>query len=133
MAFSSKHPLPSAWETRTAGANNQAALRYLKVDGLQVKYVGPGDEDQQAASIRANHPCPPDLPIYYFEVEVRGVAVAAPQSTTTHLGTGCLAPPPSRQLQRRACATPRPTPTCRWSTGGRRATSAWAWGGRKRR
>jgi hypothetical protein len=70
LPYTSKHPLPSALEQRVIGANNDRAIRYLKVDGLTVKYIGPGEEDSQAASIRANYPAPADLPIYYFEVEV---------------------------------------------------------------
>jgi Ran-binding protein 9/10 len=39
-------------------------------DGLLVKYVGPGRNDSDAASIRSNIPIPPQVGIYYFEVRV---------------------------------------------------------------
>ena len=66
----SRYSLPTAWETKVSTARSQAALSLLKVEGLRVKYVGPGEEDNQAASVRANFPTPPDCPVYYFEVEV---------------------------------------------------------------
>lgn len=36
----------------------------------QVKYIGPGSDDRDAAAVRANHPIPADCPLYYFEVEI---------------------------------------------------------------
>jgi ABC-type Fe3+ transport system substrate-binding protein len=44
--------------------------QYLKVEGLTVKYVGPGQDDSQAAAVRADNPVPPDVPLYYFEVTI---------------------------------------------------------------
>jgi hypothetical protein len=49
---------------------HQAAQQYLKVDGLTVKYTGPGETDAQAASIFADHAVPQDVPLYYFEITV---------------------------------------------------------------
>lgn len=60
-------PLPSEWDRRPGP---RQVMSYLKVDGLVVKYVGPGDDDQQAAAVRSDHPVPADVPLYYFEVEV---------------------------------------------------------------
>lgn len=40
------------------------------MDGLTVKYVGPGELDQQAATIFADKPVPQDVPLYYFEVTI---------------------------------------------------------------
>ena len=31
---------------------------------------GPGDEDKDAASVRADHPIPFDVSLYYYEVQV---------------------------------------------------------------
>ena len=31
---------------------------------------GPGDEDKDAASVRADHPVPFDVSLYYYEVQV---------------------------------------------------------------
>ena len=39
-------------------------------EGLVVKYVGPGRSDSDAASIRSTLPVPPQVGIYYFEVQV---------------------------------------------------------------
>ena len=44
--------------------------QYLKVEGLTVKYVGPGHDDSQAAAVRSDNPVPPDVPLYYFEVQI---------------------------------------------------------------
>lgn len=68
MAHTSRFPLPSALELKIPGVRSQAALGHLKVEGMKVKYVGPGNDDTQAASIRTNYPVPPDCPLYYFEV-----------------------------------------------------------------
>ena len=32
--------------------------------------IGPGDEDKDAASVRADHPVPFDVSLYYYEVQV---------------------------------------------------------------
>lgn len=68
--YSSRCTLPSGWETRVAGTRNQNALALVKVDGLKIKYVGPGEDDNQAVTVRANYPLPLDCPLYYFEVLV---------------------------------------------------------------
>jgi hypothetical protein len=41
----------------------------MQVEGLMVKYTGPGEDDTQAATIRTNFPVPADVPLYYFEVK----------------------------------------------------------------
>ncbi|EFN58155.1 hypothetical protein CHLNCDRAFT_34313, partial [Chlorella variabilis] len=61
-----QQPLPTAWDSSI----RSPAQRYLSVDGCRVKYVGPGSDDRDAAAVRANHPVPPDCPLFYFEVEV---------------------------------------------------------------
>jgi len=43
---------------------------FLSVDGLRVKYTGPGSTDSHAASIRANKPVPRGMPFFYYEVLV---------------------------------------------------------------
>ncbi|KAG2422582.1 hypothetical protein HXX76_015910 [Chlamydomonas incerta] len=68
--YNSRCSLPSAWETRVAGIRNQSAMQYLKVDGTRVRYVGPGEDDTQAATIRSNYPLPADVPLFYFEITV---------------------------------------------------------------
>ena len=38
---------------------------------LSVNFTpGPGDEDKDAASVRADHPVPFDVSLYYYEVQV---------------------------------------------------------------
>eukprot|EP00878_Enallax_costatus_P031752 GHUV01034775.1.p1 GENE.GHUV01034775.1~~GHUV01034775.1.p1 ORF type:complete len:118 (-),score=5.04 GHUV01034775.1:2-355(-) len=69
MIYTSRAALPSEWDKRQWG-RQQAAQQYLKVDGLAVKYIGPGETDAQAASIFADHPVPLDLPLYYFELTI---------------------------------------------------------------
>lgn len=59
-------PLPSRWSD---------SERHLGLDlsngGLETRYMGPGSKnDQEAASIRADHPMPPQCGIYYFEITV---------------------------------------------------------------
>lgn len=61
--------MPTEWDSRHYG-RQQRVQEYLKVDGLTVKYVGPGELDQQAATIFADKPVPQDVPLYYFEVTV---------------------------------------------------------------
>jgi hypothetical protein len=48
----------------------QVLQQYLKIEGVAVKYIGPGQNDSQAAAVRADNPVPPDVPLYYFEVLV---------------------------------------------------------------
>ncbi|GAX74886.1 hypothetical protein CEUSTIGMA_g2332.t1 [Chlamydomonas eustigma] len=67
---SSRYSVPSAWDTYASTSRNQTALGYLKVEGLRVKYVGPGEDDRQAATVIANHPVPMDCPLFYFEITV---------------------------------------------------------------
>lgn len=57
---------PSSWDT----TRRSTALRYLQVSDLKVKYMGPGSDDRDAASIRANNPIPKSIPLYYWEVRI---------------------------------------------------------------
>lgn len=69
----SRSNLPCAWQTEVdgrGGGGGANALRHLDVSELRVKYIGPGNDDADAASIRANHPVPKDCPMYYFEITV---------------------------------------------------------------
>lgn len=45
--YQSRCELPGALETRVPSARSQAALAHLKVEGLRVRYIGPGEEDSQ--------------------------------------------------------------------------------------
>lgn len=47
-----------------------ANTRFLKVADLRVTYIGPGTEDSDAASVRADHCVPQASGIYYYEIEV---------------------------------------------------------------
>ncbi len=49
-------------------ADESVCPTYLLAQGLKVKYVGPGSDDSEAATVRTNYPVPPDCPLYYFEV-----------------------------------------------------------------
>ena len=60
-----RYPLPS-------GMNPEDRSNRVEVDseGLVVKYVGPGRNDSDAASIRSTLPVPPQVGLYYFEVKI---------------------------------------------------------------
>lgn len=62
---SKRYPLPDCM-------NPEDRSNRLEVDseGLTVKYIGPGRNDSDAASIRSTNPVPPQVGIYYFEVNV---------------------------------------------------------------
>lgn len=91
----SQHPLPSTWDS-TPGPEDKHCLQ---INGSKVKYIGktaeqralilpglaqavplhatctlqlagPGDEDKDAASVRADRPIPSDVSLYYYEVQV---------------------------------------------------------------
>ena len=67
--YKSKFAVPSAWDIRApSSAASQAALALVKVDALRVLYVGPGGDEQQAVTVRANGPVPHDVPLFYFEM-----------------------------------------------------------------
>ncbi|KAB8446202.1 hypothetical protein FH972_025184 [Carpinus fangiana] len=59
--------LPSRW-------SNTDKFQGLEVgiDGLDVKFTGPGKAQDEAASIRADRSIPRDAGVYYFEVTVQG-------------------------------------------------------------
>lgn len=60
-------PLPSRW-------NDQDKYGGLELSngGLEVRYTGPVNKhDHEAASVRADHPMPPQCGIYYFEITIQ--------------------------------------------------------------
>ncbi|KAL3132475.1 hypothetical protein ABBQ32_009024 [Trebouxia sp. C0010 RCD-2024] len=63
----SRKQLPSTWDKNGLGSDGK---RCLEVTGLKIKYVGPGDEDKDAASVRADYSVPFDVSLYYYEVQV---------------------------------------------------------------
>lgn len=64
-----QHPAPSRAPPATRPPP-QIIQQYLKVEGPSIKYIGPGQDDSQAASVRSDNPVPPDVPLYYFEVTI---------------------------------------------------------------
>ncbi|KAL4917093.1 hypothetical protein BDW62DRAFT_211450 [Aspergillus aurantiobrunneus] len=59
-------PLPSRW-------NDSDKYHGLELpnDGLEIRYTGPvHKQDHEAASVRADHPMPPQCGIYYFEITI---------------------------------------------------------------
>lgn len=59
-------PLPSRWSE----TERHFGLELLN-GGLEARYVGPiNKSDQEAASVRADHPMPPQCGIYYFEIKI---------------------------------------------------------------
>lgn len=52
------------------GHITMSSIGLMQVDGLNVTYIGEGEDDTKAATLRSNHPAPADCPLYYFEVEV---------------------------------------------------------------
>ncbi|KAK9820291.1 hypothetical protein WJX72_008659 [[Myrmecia] bisecta] len=79
---SSRFPSPASWE-RTGGRGN---TRHLQVNGLRIKYTGPGNSDADAACLKADHPVPADVGVYYFEVTV------IDQGRQGFIGVGFCAP-----------------------------------------
>lgn len=84
----SRNNLPSTWDTPPPPGPDDKVC--LQVNGLKVKYIGsttsepyrslrcatfenrfcagPGDEDKDAASVRADRSIPSDVSLYYYEV-----------------------------------------------------------------
>ncbi|KAL4901794.1 hypothetical protein BDW74DRAFT_169979 [Aspergillus multicolor] len=59
-------PLPSRW----SDSDKYPGLE-LPNDGLEIRYTGPLDKQSHvAASVRADHPMPPQCGIYYFEITI---------------------------------------------------------------
>jgi hypothetical protein len=58
--------LPSHWNTR----EKYTSLELASPNFLRVMYRGPGKTDQDAASIRANVPIPPEMGVFYYEVKI---------------------------------------------------------------
>lgn len=69
-AYATAGQLPSAWESRATSRGAHSALANLRIDGTRVKYIGVGGDDASTAAVRANHPIPIDVPLYYFEITV---------------------------------------------------------------
>lgn len=70
----------------------QVIANFLKVEGLTVKYVGPGQDDSQAAAVRSDNPVPPDVPLFYFEVLIvnKGAeGYIGEPGNSTHLNALC--------------------------------------------
>lgn len=64
-------PLPTSWERPSSSLlGPRGNARYLEVDGLRVRYVGPGTSDKDAASVRADAPVPETVGAFYWEVTV---------------------------------------------------------------
>ncbi|KAJ1962524.1 hypothetical protein H4R35_007345, partial [Dimargaris xerosporica] len=57
--------VPTEWNSKDK-ANDLEVV----ASNLQVNYVGPGQRDADAASIRANRPIPPQCGIYYYEIQI---------------------------------------------------------------
>jgi len=64
----SQYAFPTGWFCDTARYAN--VMRHLEVLQTTIKYVGPGNSDQDAAAIRTDNPVPQDCPLYYFEVAI---------------------------------------------------------------
>jgi len=66
MDTSGDGPLvPSHW-------NDKDKSPLLEVtQGLQVKYLGLGESDKDAAAVRTNHPIPPSVGHFYFEITIK--------------------------------------------------------------
>ena len=55
------------WPKRTSSK----WLEFSRFAYLSVNFTpGPGDDDKDAASVRADHPVPFDVSLYYYEVQV---------------------------------------------------------------
>jgi Ran-binding protein 9/10 len=62
-----QQPRPTQWDATGA---RSPALRFLQISGTRVKYVGPGSDDRDAASVRTNVPVPSHSSLFYYEVEI---------------------------------------------------------------
>ena len=59
------HPLPSRWNE-----DDKAAGLEILADGTEVRFNGITKQQDEAASVRADHPMPKEAGLYYFEVTV---------------------------------------------------------------
>lgn len=80
-----QYPLPNSWnftnyQSHTATTSLSSSTETRTSNNIEignasnsheVRYVGPGKTDADAAAVRANHPIPPQVGIYYFEMTVR--------------------------------------------------------------
>ncbi|KAG1359830.1 hypothetical protein G6F62_000538 [Rhizopus arrhizus] len=69
--------LPTSWNPKTRGDNIE-----LGRNCLQLTYQGPGKDDVEASSIKANHSVKKQCGIYYFEVQIVSKGVDG------HIGIG---------------------------------------------
>ncbi|EIE90354.1 hypothetical protein RO3G_15065 [Rhizopus delemar RA 99-880] len=69
--------LPTSWNPKTRGDNIE-----LGRSCLQLTYQGPGKDDVEASSIKANHSVKKQCGIYYFEVQIVSKGVDG------HIGIG---------------------------------------------
>ncbi|GBC05384.1 hypothetical protein RclHR1_00620024 [Rhizophagus clarus] len=58
--------LPTKWNI----SDSDNKLQVTEDKGLRVLYIGPGQNDRDAASIRTNHSIPREVGLYYFEVNI---------------------------------------------------------------
>jgi len=58
--------LPTRWNT----SDSNHHLQVIGDEGLRVLYIGAGQNDRDAASIRTNHSIPLEVGLYYFEVNI---------------------------------------------------------------
>ncbi|CAG8570101.1 26590_t:CDS:2 [Gigaspora margarita] len=58
--------LPTQWNA----ADASSYITIVDDENLTVKYIGPGRNWVDAASIRANYPIPPEIGLYYYEMTV---------------------------------------------------------------
>lgn len=61
---------PTAWERPHSLLGPRGNSRYIDVDGLRVRYTGPGASDKDAASVRTDVPVPETMGAFYWEVTV---------------------------------------------------------------
>ncbi|KAJ3351665.1 Ran-binding protein 9 [Allomyces javanicus] len=73
--------LPSAWNPK-----DKCGLVELHEGAQRANYNGTGRSDQDAASVRANHPIPPECGIFYYEVEI------VSKGTDGYIGIGLCGP-----------------------------------------
>ena len=75
------HPLPSRWNEE-----DKAAGLEILADGTEVRFNGITKQQDEAASVRADHPMPKEAGLYYFEVTVLS------RFKEGYIGIGCSGP-----------------------------------------
>lgn len=61
-----RYPYPTCWNPE-----DRCGLLNIGQDRLRVEYVGEGKNDGEAASIRADHPIPPQIGVFYYEMSIK--------------------------------------------------------------